>query len=114
MEKSYIKTALSSLGVLVILSTILFLLLSIPSQAITNEFDAEYYASRYPDVVSVLGTDPEVLFNHYLTYGIKEGRYQKGTKDIQRYGCQDQKCSGTCRIQYFDGRRAPQACLLWR
>ena len=76
MEKSYIKTALSSLGVLVILSTILFLLLSIPSQAITNEFDAEYYASRYPDVVSVLGTDPEVLFNHYLTYGIKEGRYQ--------------------------------------
>ena len=27
-----------------------------------------------PDVVSVLGTDPGVLYNHYISYGKKEGR----------------------------------------
>lgn len=38
-------------------------------------FDASYYASKYPDVVSVLGTDSESLRIHYLTYGITEGRF---------------------------------------
>ena len=39
-----------------------------------GKFDAEYYASAYPDVVAALGTDAEVLYKHYLEYGIKEGR----------------------------------------
>lgn len=39
------------------------------------KFDPNYYARRYPDVVAALGSDPEVLQNHYLTYGITEGRY---------------------------------------
>ena len=61
---------------MIILGMILFLLLSVPVQAVSNDFDADYYASKYPDVVSVLGTDPEALYNHYITYGIKENRYQ--------------------------------------
>jgi len=36
-------------------------------------FDAEYYAKTYPDAVEEAGTDFEALFNHYLTYGIKNG-----------------------------------------
>lgn len=37
-------------------------------------FDAAYYAAAYPDVTVVLGTDPNVLYNHYLTAGRAEGR----------------------------------------
>ena len=40
----------------------------------TESFDAAYYAMANPDVVSVLGTDPGVLYNHYISYGKKEGR----------------------------------------
>lgn len=37
-------------------------------------FDAEYYAQAYPDVASEVGTDPNELYNHYVTYGKAEGR----------------------------------------
>lgn len=37
-------------------------------------FDAEYYAEMYPDVVNALGNDPDVLYQHYMTYGKEEGR----------------------------------------
>ncbi len=37
-------------------------------------FDAEFYAQTYPDVVAVFGTDANALYQHYVTYGIAEGR----------------------------------------
>ncbi len=37
-------------------------------------FDAEYYAKNNPDVVAALGSDENVLYNHYLNYGKAEGR----------------------------------------
>lgn len=37
-------------------------------------FDASYYAAVYPDVTAALGTNPQTLLEHYLNYGIKEGR----------------------------------------
>ena len=37
-------------------------------------FDAEFYASTYPDVAAVLGTDATVLYQHYLLAGKAEGR----------------------------------------
>ncbi len=37
-------------------------------------FDAEYYAQANPDVAAVLGTDAELLYQHYLLYGKAEGR----------------------------------------
>lgn len=39
------------------------------------EFDPEYYAATYPDVVATLGSDPAVLLNHYNTCGIAEKRH---------------------------------------
>lgn len=39
------------------------------------EFDPNYCANRYPDVVSVLGTSTDALYQHYLIYGMNEGRY---------------------------------------
>ncbi len=39
-----------------------------------NVFDAEYYIANNPDVVAVLGTDVNALYNHYKLCGINEGR----------------------------------------
>jgi hypothetical protein len=39
-----------------------------------NVFDPEYYAAANPDVVAALGSDPAVLYQHYLLCGQKEGR----------------------------------------
>lgn len=37
-------------------------------------FDSNFYAEMYPDVKAAYGTDVKLLLQHYLTYGIKEGR----------------------------------------
>ena len=37
-------------------------------------YDYDYYIARYPDVVSVLGTDPKIVLKHFVTYGMSEGR----------------------------------------
>lgn len=37
-------------------------------------FDADYYAYYNQDVAVVLGDNEEVLYNHYLLYGMQEGR----------------------------------------
>lgn len=39
-----------------------------------EKFDPAFYAAAYPDVVQVLGTENQALYDHYLTYGQKEGR----------------------------------------
>ena len=39
-----------------------------------NLFDPVFYANKYPDVVSVLGINPYVLYNHYVLCGRNEGR----------------------------------------
>ncbi len=37
-------------------------------------FDKDFYADKYPELVEALGTDKNVLFDHFVIYGIKEGR----------------------------------------
>lgn len=62
----------------VVILTLLFLPLRVqaaPRQMPDGTiFDAEFYAGQYPDVVAVLGTDPDLLYQHYLTCGKAEGR----------------------------------------
>ena len=50
-----------------------------------NKFDAGFYATRYPDIAAVLGTDEAVLYNHYVLCGIKEGRlpYAGAEQDLK-------------------------------
>ncbi len=48
--------------------------LSVNVSAAEAQFDPAFYAVTYQDVVVALGTDSQVLYNHYLTYGMKEGR----------------------------------------
>lgn len=37
-------------------------------------FDAEYYASTYPDIKAAYGNDETKLYQHYLAFGKAEGR----------------------------------------
>ncbi len=48
-------------------------------------FDANFYAQKYPDVVAVVGTDPGALYQHYVTFGCKEGRSQNQQEDSAKY-----------------------------
>jgi len=48
-------------------------------------FDPNYYARKYPDVVAVVGTDPAMLENHYLTSGITEGRFVSQAEETYYY-----------------------------
>ena len=54
---------------------IMSLMFSMTAFAAEN-FDASYYASKYPDVVAVYGTSEEMLYKHYVEYGQKEGRFK--------------------------------------
>lgn len=63
------KTLICILGLI----SVFYFTTVLPVYAACN-FDPSYYAATYPDVVAVLGTDPQALYNHYLTYGIQEGR----------------------------------------
>lgn len=45
-----------------------------PSQGLIDNFDAAFYASTYPDIVAILGNDPNVLYKHYISAGKAEGR----------------------------------------
>ena len=50
-----------------------------------NLFDPVFYATTYPDVAAVLGTDEGILYQHYVNVGSKEGRfpYQLSQKEIR-------------------------------
>ena len=48
-------------------------------------FDGEWYASNYPDVVKVYGTDDDALFDHFMTFGITEGRDINAVFDVEKY-----------------------------
>lgn len=52
-----------------------------------SEFDALYYAQRYPDVANSVGCDEKALYEHYVTIGQKEGRYPNALAE----------CAGTAR-----------------
>lgn len=48
-------------------------------------FDAKYYADKNSDVKSAFGYNEELLRNHYMTYGIKEGRQASPIFNPQYY-----------------------------
>lgn len=56
-------------------AAVTFTMLLTPVQTMAAEkFDPAFYAATYADVVNALGTDANALYNHYITYGQKEGR----------------------------------------
>ena len=64
-----------------VLLSIAFLILLFPVKAQASGFDPVYYAQKYPDVVAVVGDSQQALINHYLTFGISEGRFQNAEEE---------------------------------
>lgn len=64
-------------------------------------YDYDYYRSRYKDLQKAFGDDEAAYFNHFMTYGMKEGRranaifdpayYKKAYPDLQKAFGNDMK-----------------------
>lgn len=48
-------------------------------------FDPTYYTNNYTDLKKAFGTDADKLFNHFCTFGMKEGRQAISTFNVQKY-----------------------------
>lgn len=48
-------------------------------------FDADYYFYKYPDLQRAFGHNRDLLYKHYITYGIKEGRSASPIFDPKYY-----------------------------
>ena len=48
-------------------------------------FDASYYYNSYSDVAAACGTDENALFEHYMNFGIYEGRSSSASFNPQAY-----------------------------
>ena len=56
----------------------------IPSH-VWDVFDAEFYRNTYPDVEAAFGDDEQALFNHFMMFGLKEGRIGSPILNIALY-----------------------------
>lgn len=48
-------------------------------------FSAQYYATTYPDLVTIYGYDAQALYNHFMTCGLNEGRQGISTFNVSVY-----------------------------
>ena len=48
-------------------------------------FDADYYRSAYQDVAAAFGNNKAALFNHFVNYGLREGRSCSADFNPQAY-----------------------------
>lgn len=48
-------------------------------------FDPTYYANKYADLKKAFGTNSTALFNHFCTYGMKEGRMASANFNVNVY-----------------------------
>lgn len=59
--------------------------LNVSAASLRDYFDARYYASLYPDLQDAYGDDEEGLYQHYITFGIKEGRSASRVFNVNKY-----------------------------
>jgi len=52
---------------------------------IKSVFNADFYSRKYEDLKKAFGTNSSKLYNHFLTYGIKEGRSASQAFDVSYY-----------------------------
>ena len=71
--------------VAVFLPTISTAAVSVPSKVKSVVFNAEYYAKKYSDLKAAFGTDATKLYNHFLNYGIREGRQASPMFSVDHY-----------------------------
>ena len=78
---------LKKLTRIILLVAVLLLLSIVPVNAVVFNaaFDSDFYVNCYPDLKAAFGNDANAAYNHYLTYGIKEGRIASPVFDVKTY-----------------------------
>ncbi len=84
-KKNFKKMITMALAITVFASNVMTASAAPMKVSVSDLFDAEYYAEQNPDVKAALGNDKQALLNHYLQYGIKEGRNFSKAFDINLY-----------------------------
>lgn len=51
----------------------------------SSVFDAQYYKTAYPDLKNAFGDNSSALYNHFVNYGMAEGRTASGEFDFNYY-----------------------------
>ena len=59
--------------------------LTVSAEGVKDVFDAKYYADTYSDLKAAFGYDEKALYNHYVTYGLSEGRCGSPTFNVVEY-----------------------------
>ena len=87
--KSSVRKIISLLVAVIMISSI-----AIPKPVMADEntpqslhelFNSNFYAAKYPEVVNVLGNDPEALYKHFIEYGLNEGRTCSAALNVKMY-----------------------------
>lgn len=58
---------------------------AVHAATVADVIDTQYYADKYPDLKAAFGYDSKALVQHYLQYGIAEGRDAGGLLDVREY-----------------------------
>lgn len=59
--------------------------LNVSAAGLKDIFDAQYYADSYADLKETFGNDEKQLYQHFVTYGLKEGRNMSPILDVAAY-----------------------------
>ncbi len=59
--------------------------LPVSAAGLGDVFDAGYYADTYADLKAAFGDDADALLQHYLTYGVSEGRAGRADFNVSQY-----------------------------
>lgn len=59
--------------------------MSVSAAGLRDVFNAHYYADKYDDLKDAFGYDEDQLYQHYLTFGISEGRSASPVFDVLAY-----------------------------
>ena len=79
--------------------------LVIPDAIKTLVFDATYYSNAHADLKNAFGTDAAKLYQHFLDYGIKEGRRAHPTFDIKCYLSENPDLKSAFGTDYLKGMK---------
>lgn len=73
------------LTVAVVAATVTAGAIPVYAAGLRDVFNAKYYADMYPDLQAAFGYNENALYQHFLTYGIQEGRTMSPVLDIVKY-----------------------------
>ena len=89
MKKAIVRILLTCLCFVMLVTAVPFnteaAYVSVPESIKNTVFDAWYYHAQHGDLAKAFGLVPKSLFNHYVNYGITEGRKASPIFDVKDY-----------------------------